>query len=97
MINLRNARETAGLNRSNGCGSETAERFPYHVAFIGCGVEDATHEVQWLLIQVRGRKVAGIINAGCRSPHGSLNSLYAVQRRQLPYIRYTVCVAPFIP
>src|SRR5690242_10896289 len=96
MIDLCNTREASDLNRGDGCGSETSKRFPYHVTFIGCRAKYSTHEVQWLLIQMGRRKTAGIVDTRCCSPHATLNSFHAVQRCQLPYIRYAMRVTPFI-
>ena len=64
MINFRDAREAARLHRCTRSRGKTAERFPHHVAGIRDGSEDAVHEHQWLLIQMRRGQGSGIVDPG---------------------------------
>src|SRR5215471_1799579 len=56
VVDLSDIREPAHLDRGDRGRRQPSERLPDNVSLVSGGVEDAAHEVQWLLVQVRGRQ-----------------------------------------
>src|SRR5580704_3122139 len=97
MVNFRDARETARLHSSNRSRGQATKRLPNNVAVVCHSAQDATHELQWLLVKMRGRQAAGVINPRGSPFHRAFYPLHSMQWRQRPDISNPVHMPPLVP
>src|SRR5262249_15382024 len=76
--------------------SQATERLPHDVIRPGHRVDDALHELQRLLVQVRGAASCRLVHTRRGPPHGALQTLAVVQRRPGPDVCDAVCVVPAV-
>ncbi len=96
MIDFRKAGETGRLYRGDRCRSEAAERLPHDITRIRDSVDDPPHELQGLLIKMRRRQTARIINPWSSSFHRAFNAFHTTQGSQLPHISNSMRVTPLV-